>query len=1507
MQRPRTHFRLLVAACAVTLFALAMRATTAAATESSVEVMAGVTGLTAAVVTPTDAVSRATIEGWVDQLRTGWTPNLGQIGDASGRPCPNVLFATTVGATRVLVTTTGLSHYFFAREDEGDGADEEAERIAGRDGRSHEPLEREARWNRLDVTLAGASIRGDHVRLEEPLAEQGSTSYYLAHCPAGVRDLPSYGRITFSDVYPGIDWVVRSVPGDGVHQDFVVHPGADAARIRLEYAGASAIDVSDDQRTLRIRTPLGEVKEGALRCTQADGATSVGARFRVDGHAVSVVLDAYDHAKPLVIDPPLVWSTYYGGGSFDGPRAIVCDNVNDVVYVVGYTNSTNLPVMNPGGGTYFEGVAPAGQDAFIWKFSQAGVRLWATYYGGTGVEFLADGAVDAAGNFYAAGYTVSTDLPTYNLAGAYFQGANGGNADAFLLKFDASGARQWATYYGGKGADQVDALTTDASGRLYACGMTTSSTPPLVNPGGAYFQPAPNSVVEALLLRFSAADSLEWATFFGGTSYDDATGIAVSGNKLYVTGFTQSPASFPVLNPGGGAYFQGTFQGNVDAFLSRFTLAGALTWSTFYGAAGQEYGDQVAVDANGNVFIMGDTDSPAFPTLNPGGSAYYQASPAGSSDLYIVKFDSSNVRLWGTCYGGTNLENTGGSDRPLALDAQGNVYVTGQTASSDLPVLNPGGGSFYQATPGGQRDSFLGQFKNSGSMLWSTYLASNGGDFGTGVAIGNGGCLFATGESSGTNNFVTVNPGPGTWYQPANAGGDDGYITRFCTPPSSCCLDFTCVPVFSQSQCTAMGGTAFYPNQPCSTISCTILCKICGTKYLDSNRNGVQDVGEAALPGWTIQLLYPNGTLFASATTDGSGNYCFNDIPCGPWKVNEAMQPAWVQTAPSPAVHTLNLPTGATQNGVNFGNYSCGTPLNCLLAPPRLAAWWAFDFDPGATSTVDVAHLNPARNVAQLQLDATSAQSPGALCLMSAFDHARVPNADQLGLQFGAGSFSIAAWLNVGASTAGPRTIVEKRVPLAGSSTGQSLGWALYLTGNQSHLEIGTGGAPQVVTGPDVPADTWTHLAVSIDRVAHEGRWYLDGSPIAAFDFAPIAGNVSSGGDLYMGSVSPAFGTGAAFQGCIGDLELFAAPMSPAAAAKAATTGPITWCPEYAVMPQVTSICQSQTTAQVCFNICNNTGVPRIYHWSLAGLPAGPGCTLAGPTLFVPASGAVTVPAGGCSPPICVTITRPAGLTAQNATACFALTFINDATGACRSKTGTLRADNTCWCLTPIPAGVVSVPAGAGGATIGIGVHAPCDPPALLAYRISAVWLDPDHEDPLALSLDGLQPGTPVTGLLNSARGGEQMIHVTATLPNGYDFATNYEVVVEADVDGNGLDERLCGTVVTAATYDSTERVGVNADAPMDQAVRLLTNPNPFISGTTIGLVMPRAEATTLGVYDLSGRLVRTLQRGPLTAGSHRFEWNGRDDSGRRTPAGVYFVSFDGPSHHVKAKLTKLR
>ena len=222
---------------------------------STVSIAPGISGLTATTWQKADPVAEKAVNSWMRDLYTGFVPNRGQIADATGKSAAEVLYSATVQGAQVYVTTSGISHYFLKnrkRESDRSGGNE-SERIE---------------WCRLDMLLKGASIRPDQAQFEDPITELGSSNYYLPQCPNGVLDLATYRKITFHDVYPGIDWVVQSKPGLGVQSDFVVHPGADPALIRMLYEGAQAISVSDDSSMLHVRAPLGEIQEGALNCYQ---------------------------------------------------------------------------------------------------------------------------------------------------------------------------------------------------------------------------------------------------------------------------------------------------------------------------------------------------------------------------------------------------------------------------------------------------------------------------------------------------------------------------------------------------------------------------------------------------------------------------------------------------------------------------------------------------------------------------------------------------------------------------------------------------------------------------------------------------------------------------------------------------------------------------------------------------------------------------------------------------------------------------------------------------------------------------------------------------------------------------------------------------------------------------------------------------------------------------------------------------------------------------------------
>jgi len=450
------------------------------------------------------------------------------------------------------------------------------------------------------------------------------------------------------------------------------------------------------------------------------------------------------------------WGTYYTGTGQVWPNGEERGNscITDAagnVYMVGFTSSNSDIATAGAHQTVYAGgpivFGTGGYDAFLVKFNSSGVRQWATYYGGSQDDMGISCAVDASGNVYMIGSTSSTSgIAT---AGAHETTIN----DGFLVKFNSNGVRQWGTYFEGNG----NACTTDASGNIYIVGLTNSTSG--IATAGAH-QTVMSGSGDAFLVKFNSSGVKQWGTYFGGASSGASgmeKGLSCATDALgnvYMTGHTPSTSGIATA----GAH-QTIYGGSsTDAFLVKFNSSGVIQWGTYYGGEGVDIGYSCATDASGNVYMAGDAQQQNLPASGISTiGAHQSAYGGGYSDGFLVKFDSNGLRQWGTYYGGSLLDVS----FSCATDASGNVYMSGETQSPN-GIATSGA---HQTTVDG---AFLVSFNSSGVRQSGTYY---GGikNVCTTDASGN---VYMTGYTQSNSGIATAGA-----HQTAN--GNNGYNDAF--------------------------------------------------------------------------------------------------------------------------------------------------------------------------------------------------------------------------------------------------------------------------------------------------------------------------------------------------------------------------------------------------------------------------------------------------------------------------------------------------------------------------------------------------------------------------------------------------------------------------------------------------------------------------------------------------------------------------------------------------------
>lgn len=876
-----------------------------------------------------------TTDQWIaGQKRLGFQENKGQFESMDKSKADFVLFKAEVSNMNIWITTSGITYQFLKIEKQS-----EAE-ASNMPIRSHTKIEvpfsnRLVESYRVDMILKGASINASKVIAENDITV-GKINFYHAHSPKGISEVHTYSKITIHDVYPGIDWQLYFANGVMEH-DFIVHPFANAQLIQLNYEGAGELKVTDS--AIQFKNEAGELTEGKLLVYQNNKSNVIHSNFTESRNTwlqyagvgfsgvsntnalktsstlfsanVAMNIGNYDRSQTLVIDPQIVWGTYFGGPSPEIPKSIACDNSGNV-FVSGELFDIGFPVVQWGAGYYQSTFGGGLFDCFFMSFTNNGNLNWATYYGGAESDASNAAICDNNSHVFFTGYTVMeagipvSTFPTQPLAGAFNQQvAHLNSSNAFLLRFNAlNGLLEWGTFI----ADgETRAMTFDNLGNLYITG-SGAVNPGIIRPG-AYNDTSFAGGFDILLLRFSSSGALTWATNYGGSDYEEGIDIAADeSSNIYIVGSAHD--SFPVFNNAGGFNYTSYTSLWGEGHIMRFTSAGVLTWASY--CPGTEQTTNVLCNTAGEVYVTGYADTVsdgAMPIVNRAG-AYNQAIYGGGDyDCVIMQFDANQVLKWSTYYGGKLMELIGnyscGSE--ATIDACGNVTMSLSTMSiNPVSIYTYSSCSQYSlgGNPLGSR-TYLMKLTDTGVVSWGTLYGGNGaaGGWGFKLDLDKNDNLFVTkAVYEPIISWPLVDPGAGAFFDTVPDLQEDVYMAKF-TPIA---------PAISQSQVN---------DSACSCGSATITVT-CGEPNYDfawSNGSTTYNTSDTIS---TISGLSP-GTYTVTVTTtchqNVSSTFTILGVAAG---INETPLTNLFSVAPNPSSGNINVNLDASIKNARIEIYN---------------------------------------------------------------------------------------------------------------------------------------------------------------------------------------------------------------------------------------------------------------------------------------------------------------------------------------------------------------------------------------------------------------------------------------------------------------------------------------------------------------------------------------------------------------------------------------------------------
>ena len=610
----------------------------------------------------------------------------------------------------------------------------------------------------------------------------GVVNRYVGDARGWQAGIETFGRVVARQVRPGID-VVYYGNQQQLEYDFVIAPGADVEAAAMVIDGADSLAIEAASGDLLVHVGDQVLRQRAPVAYQdiAGQRVPVRSAFTLDVSAMRVgfIVGDYDRSRTLVIDPVLVYSTWFGGNSEEAILAMKVD-AQGYIYVLGVSaDHAGFPVTPGAVQPNRAGTASPGglykTDYFVSKFNPAGTALvYSTLFGGSldeGTWSYTPGglAIDAQGGVHFVGDTLSPDYPvTPNAAdGTYALDPGGVTADAVYTRLNADGSLSYSTYIGGTRREVATGVDVDAAGNVYIVGKTASAPADGFVTTADGYRTTRSGTDDVFVQRYSPAGALVYSTYFGGTQGDmtHRADIVANGDGTVTFG-SDTVTDIPIVNGFQTTRLGGVYEGFVAQIDTDLDGAAGLLYSSYISGNSDEHVYALDIDQHGFVYVGGRSRSwQNFPIVSANAARAVNA-PVGFGqepwDGFVLKLDltktGANSRVWGTWTGGNDFDDL----QDIAVDALGRVHLVGSTRSDDLPMIGAVQTERFQLPPYVQILNPTGT-----AFVFSTFLGSNtNGQALYTIAVNTAGETYLGGTTNDEgartpqfpNRFPVVNP-----------------------------------------------------------------------------------------------------------------------------------------------------------------------------------------------------------------------------------------------------------------------------------------------------------------------------------------------------------------------------------------------------------------------------------------------------------------------------------------------------------------------------------------------------------------------------------------------------------------------------------------------------------------------------------------------------------------------------------------------------------------------------